>query len=84
MSAQRLFHIVYPETLKWRFQQYASPHIDQNIFNYFLWSQKPQGGGEPENALVVAYQPPWILSTADFTEFSQTTSVRINILRHNL
>lgn len=72
--------MVYPRTLDWRFQQNTSPHVDQKIFNYFHWSRQPQGDGEPETALVVAYQPPWILSPADFLEFTRTAAVRVNHL----
>ncbi|KXN82092.1 hypothetical protein AN958_03250 [Leucoagaricus sp. SymC.cos] len=69
MSAQRLFHILYPDTLLWRFQLHQGFDIDQTIFDYFLWTRTQRSDEEPQNRLVVAYQPPWILTQADFEEF---------------
>lgn len=76
-SAQRLFHILYKDTLDWKFHLNQAYDIDQNIFDYFLWGRTPQGNDEPQNALVVAYQPPWILSQADFEEFVRCSAVRL-------
>lgn len=76
MSAQRLFHMLYPETLNWKFRLNERHDTDQKIFDYFLWTRASHEDVEPHTALVVAYQPPWVLAEADFLEFVRSTSVR--------
>ncbi|KAF9451052.1 hypothetical protein P691DRAFT_663990 [Macrolepiota fuliginosa MF-IS2] len=74
-SAQRLFHMLYPDTLDWKFMLNQAYDLDQNIFEYFLWTRTPPGDNRRSAALVVAYQPPWILSHADFAEFAKCSSL---------
>lgn len=49
---------------------------DADIFGYFSWLStevnRQMSGSRP---LVVAFQPPWILSTQDIKEFSECGSV---------
>lgn len=76
-SAQRLFHILYPDNLDWKFKLNQTSDNDQSIFDYFLWTRTPQDGSPTQDGLVVAYQPPWILSQADFEEFVTCSSVSL-------
>ena len=50
---------------------------DSGLFRYFLWEEAMQEGGELEDGsgessvkLIVAYQPPWILSPRDFEQIA--------------
>ncbi|PAV23708.1 hypothetical protein PNOK_0077600 [Pyrrhoderma noxium] len=50
---------------------------DSGLFRYFLWEEAMQEGGELEDGsgessvkLIVAYQPPWILSPRDFDQIA--------------
>ena len=79
-SSQRLLHILFPDTRQWKFKKQEGFDVDHKIFGYFLWAKTQRSGQVPQNALVVAYQPPWILSQVDFEDFIKCGSVRCVIL----
>ncbi|KAL0580954.1 hypothetical protein V5O48_001046 [Marasmius crinis-equi] len=82
-TVQRIMHLINPERQRWRF--YASEDCtlsgDRKIFQHFLWSLPeddftsagPEDQRLVEDAqgrqVVVAFQPPWILSPQDMKEF---------------
>lgn len=53
--------------------------MDRTLFRYFTWnrSMKPDTDSVPEDpcSLVIAYQPPWILSPQDLKQFTRTNAV---------
>lgn len=57
------------------------PDNDHTIFRYFMWNKSTIQGSvaEPSDpcSLVIAYQPPWILSPHDLKQFTRTQSVSI-------
>ncbi|KAJ6547537.1 hypothetical protein B0H19DRAFT_1166187 [Mycena capillaripes] len=82
MTVQRTIHILYPETRPWGFVLCDENDSDRKIFQYFMWSlPTPDEGIAParlaeigRKSVVVAFQPPWILSAQDIKEFSQCHS----------
>lgn len=83
MTVQRTIHLLYPETRSWGFILNDENDSDRKIFQYFMWSLSPQEEMTParvaeigRKSVVVAFQPPWILSEQDIKEFSQCRSVR--------
>ncbi|KAF5357934.1 hypothetical protein D9756_001594 [Leucocoprinus leucothites] len=74
-TAQRLFHILHPDTRQWKFKHHDEYDVDHKIFDYFLWTKTQRGTQEAQSRLVVAYQPPWILSQTDFEEFVRCGSL---------
>ncbi|KAL9715141.1 hypothetical protein Ac2012v2_001801 [Leucoagaricus gongylophorus] len=74
-SSQRLLHILFPDTRQWKFKKQEGFDVDHKIFGYFLWAKTQRSGQVPQNALVVAYQPPWILSQVDFEDFIKCGSL---------
>jgi len=78
MTVQRTLHILYPETRRWGFSLCDEDDKDRRIFQYFLWAPPTQGVIKPEivqKQVVIAFQPPWILSEQDLKEFSECRSV---------
>ncbi|KAJ7774799.1 hypothetical protein B0H16DRAFT_74878 [Mycena metata] len=82
MTVQRIMHLLYPETRRWGFSLNDDNDSDRKIFQYFVWSlPAPEEGIAPamlaeigRKSIVVAFQPPWILSEQDIKEFSQCRS----------
>ncbi|KAF7294961.1 Microtubule associated protein [Mycena indigotica] len=79
MTAQRIIHLLYPQTLGWAFDLKDSDEVDSRIFQYFMWTcmRDDMAVGEHEigrRSVVVAFQPPWILSSADILEFTKCRS----------
>ncbi|KAJ7275365.1 hypothetical protein B0H12DRAFT_1199468 [Mycena haematopus] len=81
MTVQRVMHILYPATQSWGFFLCDENDNDRKIFQYFMWSLPPDEGRAPETpthvgrkSIVVAFQPPWILSEQDIKEFSKCRS----------
>ncbi|KAL0948399.1 hypothetical protein HGRIS_010981 [Hohenbuehelia grisea] len=73
MTVQHILHIVYPhETAEWRFIEREDTDSNSKIFNYFVWDSLTahfgdvHGGPRP---LLLACQPPWVLSPRDMTDF---------------
>lgn len=83
MTVQRAIHVVYPETRPWGFILSDENDDDRKIFQYFMWTL-PLSDNEMtqerhlevgRKSVVVAFQPPWILSEQDIKEFAQCRSV---------
>jgi len=81
MTVQRIIHLLYPATQRWGFFLCDGNDSDRKIFQFFMWSRPPNEGMSPEElvkignkSIVVAFQPPWILSEQDIKEFSQCRS----------
>lgn len=89
-TAQRVIQMSpeYHHTREWGF---TFPDVmrdaDSNLFRFFMWEKTTITAGsskdlDPFCSLVVAYQPPWILSPRDIDQFVQTRRVRIIGRRH--
>jgi hypothetical protein len=84
-TVQSTIHINYPSLLDWRFNLINDlQDPDKDIYQYFCWSTDLHGTPDPDggNALLVAFQPPWILSDQDIKEFSECRSVCHNRISH--
>ena len=83
VTVQRLLHLVEADTLRWRFKRVHEKDPDQDIFQYFMWTYGQSGASTPlsqesmeqiaTKSVIVAFQPPWILSRADMEQFSKAT-----------
>ncbi|KAG5654535.1 hypothetical protein H0H81_001176 [Sphagnurus paluster] len=67
---------MFPETQRYRFSLEDDPeNFDRNLFEYFSWSTKNDGTLDRIKTnitrLVVAFQPPWILSDTDIQQFAK-------------
>ncbi|KAK7467104.1 hypothetical protein VKT23_004164 [Stygiomarasmius scandens] len=84
MTVQRTLHVLFPEvTAKWEFRLDDDTDLDRKILQYFIWSLpwpnsqglSPRDIKRMERAsVVVAFQPPWILSPQDIKEFARCRS----------
>lgn len=79
-TVENIVHLLYPHTQPWAFDESDEERLDQrdkDIFRCFTWStDAPQSlHVNRPHALVVAYQPPWILTHQDIKEFSECRSV---------
>lgn len=85
-TVKRIMHLCIPETRGWTFNnpQHRS-EADSEIFHYYLWSprrptnlaaQDPtrDADGAAVKSLLIAVQPPWILSECDMKEFAACKS----------
>ncbi|KAJ7632591.1 hypothetical protein FB45DRAFT_508821 [Roridomyces roridus] len=82
MTVQRAIHVVYPETRPWAFVLSDENDEDRKLFQYFMWTL-PLSEEETtqerlvevgRRSVVVAFQPPWILSEQDIKEFAECRS----------
>ncbi|KAJ7648857.1 hypothetical protein B0H17DRAFT_1102808 [Mycena rosella] len=81
MTVQGTLRLLFPtQTADWRFSLVDDAEDrDRKVFQHFVWSYSGPGkptaftalGDIPRNPLVVAFQPPWILSAQDMLEFAQ-------------
>ncbi|KAJ7038804.1 hypothetical protein C8F04DRAFT_1088557 [Mycena alexandri] len=81
MTVQRMLHLVFPaQTADWSFSLVDSTdNKDRKVYQQFVWSYSGRGkptvftplGNIARYPLVVAFQPPWILSAQDMLEFSE-------------
>ncbi|KAJ6502575.1 hypothetical protein C8R45DRAFT_1092404 [Mycena sanguinolenta] len=82
MTVQRVIHLLFPATRPWGFFLCDENDQDRKLFQYFMWSlPSPEDGVAPQTgndigrkSIVVAFQPPWILSEQDLKEFSKCQS----------
>ncbi|KAG7089564.1 hypothetical protein E1B28_011236 [Marasmius oreades] len=84
-TVERTMHLLHPELKKWRFSlpdDYHSPG-DINIFQHFMWKLSEEGIGRLNPAglrvvqrkqVVIAFQPPWVLSPQDMKAFVRCRS----------
>lgn len=75
-------HLIRPETQDWEFR-FVPGDQDKDKFLYYLWTHPKLGDAPPSEedsrrSVVVAYQPPWILSDKDMDEFARVKAVRIS------
>ena len=87
MTVQRTLHLIHPASRLWGFSLQDVANRDGNIFQYFVWTIQADPGVLEEadektrriigrSSIVLAFQPPWILSYQDLKEFSDCRSVR--------
>ncbi|KAF8894591.1 hypothetical protein BD779DRAFT_850470 [Infundibulicybe gibba] len=84
MTVQRALHLVFPQTSGWGFHLDGAEDKDRSIFQYFTWRPQDSEKTTPEllstngissrRPVVIAFQPPWILSERDMKEFSESRS----------
>lgn len=85
-TAQRVIQLTpeYKSAKEWSF---TLPDVmrdaDSNLFRFFMWEKLantagPSNDPDPLCTMVVAYQPPWILSPRDLDQFVQTRRVSVN------
>uniref|UniRef100_A0A0W0EXX7 Uncharacterized protein n=1 Tax=Moniliophthora roreri TaxID=221103 RepID=A0A0W0EXX7_MONRR len=81
MTVQRTIHLLRPDYLQWEFRlcNEANTSRDRGTFQHFLWSPPPEvleSLQQPElvktqrKSVVVAFQPPWVLSPQDMKTFA--------------
>ncbi|KAF9464673.1 hypothetical protein BDZ94DRAFT_1255649 [Collybia nuda] len=76
-TVEKIVHLLYPNTQSWGFNEKPEEWFDQrdkDIFRCFTWSTSVTLHSNRPRALVVAYQPPWILTHQDIKEFSECRS----------
>lgn len=75
-TVQSTIHITFPQLLEWGFKSSNDPHDpDRDIYQYFCWTINDVLPECCASTLIVAFQPPWILSDQDIKEFSQCRSI---------
>ncbi|KAF8350729.1 hypothetical protein F5887DRAFT_876120 [Amanita rubescens] len=87
MTTQRTLHLIHPASRQWHwsltFQDVTA--MDRDIFQYFTWTLQAVPGflahaddtvmrNIGRFSVVLAFQPPWILSYQDLKEFSDCRS----------
>ncbi|KAF5365751.1 hypothetical protein D9758_003303 [Tetrapyrgos nigripes] len=82
-TVQRTLHVLYPDTSKWVFKLDDDNDLDRKILQHFTWTLpwlEYQGLSADDisrierASVVVAFQPPWILSPQDIKEFARCRS----------
>ncbi|KDQ60847.1 hypothetical protein JAAARDRAFT_55585 [Jaapia argillacea MUCL 33604] len=75
-TAKRVMHLVYPETKAWKVFL-GERDVDESMFQHSMWGLRPTNplpnGAQSRNSLVIAFQPPWILSPQDLKCFVECT-----------
>ncbi|KAJ4487985.1 hypothetical protein J3R30DRAFT_3654361 [Lentinula aciculospora] len=83
MTVQRVIHLIQPATHLWSFSLADEADLDRKIFRYYLWSvpnyiledmTEEARRSVQYSSVVLAFQPPWILSRQDMKEFSKCRS----------
>ncbi|KAJ4495558.1 hypothetical protein C8R41DRAFT_762543 [Lentinula lateritia] len=83
MTVQRIIHLIQPNTHIWSFSLAEEGDLDQAIFRYYLWSlpnhimermTEDARKSVQYSSVIVAFQPPWILSMQDIKEFAKCRS----------
>ncbi|KAG9314384.1 hypothetical protein JVU11DRAFT_5181 [Chiua virens] len=76
-TVQRILHILYPQSKDWGFVSETQQHYDDNIFKEFYFTRKecPQTAEIASNSVLVACQPPWVLSNEDMWQFTELKSL---------
>jgi hypothetical protein len=77
VTATRILHISHTGTESFAFQPLNNTANDRNIFRYLIWSDKDAKSHEPRGSVLVAYQPPYILTPTDLEEFVSCKAVRV-------
>ncbi|KAG1750016.1 uncharacterized protein EDB91DRAFT_1110942 [Suillus paluster] len=75
-TVQRVFHIMFPATKDWGFVALDDHGCDDDIFKKFYWTDVNQDHPDIYDAsVVVACQPPWIMSDEIMWQFTQLNSL---------
>jgi len=81
-TVQRALHLIHPALRVWRFMPSPFPEVDADIFRHYTFSRPfPEGHmhyGKPgmmRNRIMIAMQPPWVLSPVDIERFSRPQSM---------
>jgi len=84
VTATRILHVSCPTTgsESYGFQPGNNKANDRHIFQYFVWSQqgvklKLHEPSWESSSVLVAYQPPFVLTASDLEEFISCKAVRI-------
>ncbi|KAF9532954.1 hypothetical protein CPB83DRAFT_590328 [Crepidotus variabilis] len=73
ITATRIMHTTMPATSPYAFQYGKNKSKDNHIFRHFVWSPNGLNPHEPTwdaGSVVVAYQPPFVLTLQDLQEFA--------------
>ncbi|KAL0946926.1 hypothetical protein HGRIS_013087 [Hohenbuehelia grisea] len=78
-TVQRILHLVFPQTHGWGFVQNDSSDRDKRIFEYFMWTNTAVEIDDAkrygDRSVLIAYQPPWVLSRQDMKEFASSKAM---------
>jgi hypothetical protein len=76
---QRILHIIFPQSKDWGFLSETQPHYDDHIFKEFYFTDigRPPTPEIASNSVLVACQPPWVLSDEDMWQFTELQSVSV-------
>lgn len=76
-TVQSAMHAAFPEAMNnYRFYLVNDlQDLDKDLFRVASWSKRDSG----MTRLVIAFQPPWILSDKDITMFQECASVRTDM-----
>ncbi|KAJ2916015.1 hypothetical protein MD484_g4381, partial [Candolleomyces efflorescens] len=77
-TVARILHLSLPETCDWAFRPAAQSHIelDPELFSYYTWSPRTLPSdysiakAMERKRMLVAIQPPWILTLRDLEQFA--------------
>ncbi|KAH7883610.1 hypothetical protein F5I97DRAFT_1548033 [Phlebopus sp. FC_14] len=69
-TVERVLHIIFPASKRWTFVRDNRQHPDDHIFQEFCFTDTVTSPASPENAVIVACQPPWVLDRADMFHFA--------------
>lgn len=77
-TAARILHVCHPRTNSFAFLPGRNTASDRRIFQYFIWSDKVDNLNDPnwDGSVLVAYQPPYVLTVTDLEEFASCRAVR--------
>ena len=75
-TAARILHVTHPRTDLFAFQPGNNTASDRHIFQYFIWSNKSVNTLDWDGSVLVAYQPPYVLTVTDLEEFVSCRAVR--------
>lgn len=71
-TIQRMVHLCFPESQAWGFAR-GPTDVDADVFNCFEW--RNLGSQSSGTDMVIAVQPPWVLSPQDLKSFTEIVSV---------
>lgn len=80
MTARRMMHLLYPETLDYKMHHLGTPmDRDKGIMECFKWAPDENEAMEAEDfyrsSVMFFVQPPWMLSSKDLDVFVCTPKV---------
>jgi hypothetical protein len=89
-TVTRILHLSLPETCDWAFRPAAQSHIelDPELFSYYTWSPRTVPSdysiakAVERKRMLVAIQPPWILTLRDLEQFAESRCVGVSLSFH--